>query len=365
MTGSLWAPPRIADRASGRDNNFNLLRILAAVGVLVSHAYPLSLGPDAVAPLEGLLHGISLGTLGVMMFFSISGFFITRSFAQQKSLTGFFRARALRLFPALVVVLAITVLVAGFFLTKATPEDFWRAVPSYYLHNVTLLSQRYDLPGVFETNPYGNAINGSLWTLTYEVMCYLGVVLCGLAGFLARPRQFALVLLVFATACIATAIHPLHPRIASLMMLGLPFAVGMAFWVWRQMIPLSGPLALLALTVTAVVGVIPALAALFEPVFVLALAYRVFVIGYVKSPLLARYNRVGDYSYGTYVYAFPIQQMLAASGVVDPLANMAWALPATLFCAILSWHLIEAPAMQTKARMKAKKVLEKHNCPVP
>lgn len=342
MTGSIWAAPLIADRASGRDNNFNLLRILAALGVLVSHAYPISLGPGAAQPLSGVLSGITLGSVSVMAFFSISGFFITRSFAGRSSLARFFQARILRLFPALAVVLAVTVLVAGMFLTKASQPQFWAAVPEYYLRNISLVSLKYDLPGVFETNVYGPAINGSLWTLNYEVFCYLGVVLCGLMGLLSRPSYFVLVLLPFVGLYVTGILYPLHPRIDGMMTLGLPFAIGMSFWIWRRMIPLSVPLALLGLGLAVLGRETP----LFEPLLTLFLSYFIFVIGYASNTALQGYNQLGDYSYGTYVYAFPIQQFVASIGVVSPLSNMALALPATLMCAILSWHFVELPAMR-------------------
>ena len=346
MTRSLWTPPRIADRASGRDNNFNFLRILAATGVLISHAYPISLGAEAAEPLSVFLGDVTLGTVSVMIFFSISGFFITRSFAGRRSLGQFMQARALRLFPALIVVLIVTVLVSGLWLTTAAPNEFWRAVPEYVLRNVTLFLPLYNLPGVFGANPYGPAINGSLWTLSYEVLCYLGVVLAGLAGLLTRPRVFAVALLGFAAVYGLDMGHPLHPRIDNLLRLGLPFVIGMAFWVWRRVIPLSVPVALILLAF----AYLARQTAMIEPILALVLAYAVFVIGYAKTPMLAAYNRLGDYSYGTYVYAFPIQQMLAWFGIVDPLANIALALPATLCCAILSWHLIEAPAMRLKVK---------------
>jgi peptidoglycan/LPS O-acetylase OafA/YrhL len=344
VIASLRAAPRIADRASGRDNNFNLLRILAATGVLISHAYPISLGPETAEPLSALLGGVTLGTVSVMIFFSISGFFITRSFAGRRSLMQFIRARALRLFPALIVVLIVTVLVSGLWLTLAAPGVFWAAVPDYLLRNVTLFAPLYDLPGMFAANPYGTPINGSLWTLNYEVLCYLGVVLAGLAGLLTRPWFFACALVGFAAAYGLNMVHPLHPRIDSLLRLGLPFAIGMAFWVWRQRVPLSVPLALILLAIVYLTRQ----TAMTEPVLALALAYGVFVIGYADIPILAAYNRLGDYSYGTYVYAFPIQQMLAGFGVVAPLANMALALPLTGICAVLSWHLVEAPALRHK-----------------
>lgn len=335
----------IADRAAGRDNHFNLLRMIAATGVLVSHAYPISLGGRVDEPLEGLLHGLSLGTLCVMVFFAISGFFIARSFDNRSDLSAFLLARGLRLFPALAVVLGVTIL-AGAVLTTAPAGTYWAAAPDYFLRNVTLFFLQYELPGVFEANPFGGAINGSLWTLSYEVLCYLGVVVCGVLGLLSRPRLFAVALVCFAILYGISMATDLHVRLERLLRLGLPFAVGVAIWVWRDHVPVSIPLALAGLAVAAAFWWTP----VFLPVFVVALSYAVIVIGYVQIPGALSYNRLGDYSYGTYVYAFPLQQLVAWLGVTDPLANIALALPATLVMAALSWHLVEAPALRWKRR---------------
>jgi peptidoglycan/LPS O-acetylase OafA/YrhL len=321
------------------------LRIIAALAVLVSHTALITQGPDAAEPLSAQLGGITLGTLSVMMFFSISGFFITRSFAGRSSLARFVQARCLRLFPALIVVTALTVLVSWLWLTTASSSEFWPEARNFFVRNVTLFFLSYDLPGVFTQNIYGTTINSSLWTLNYEVMCYMGVAICGMLG-LTRPGYFVPVLLVFAAVFGVNSIYPLIPRVDNLITLGLPFIIGMSFWVWRKVIPLSGILALLLLAATYLCRE----TLLFRPILVLALSYTVFVIGYAKVPVLAAYNRLGDYSYGTYVYAFPIQQMLASFGIVTPLANMALALPLTLTCAVLSWHLVEGPAMRLKGK---------------
>lgn len=334
---------------TGRDNNFNLLRMLAAAGVLVSHAYPLSLGAGAKEPLARFLDGMSLGSVSVLVFFSISGFFITKSFVFSTSWKRFLAARALRLFPALFVVLAVTVLVAGLFLTAADQAAFWNAVPGYMLRNLTLFKLDYSLPGVFEGNPYGTAINGSLWTLFYEVVCYAGVFVAGLLGVLRRPRLFALCLGIAVVLCLVMPYLPTHPRFQALARLALPFAIGAGFFVWRNVIPLSMPLVFgLGLLAWVVQG-----SGAFQSVFVLALSYGVFVLGYRPSTFFQRYNRLGDYSYGTYIYAFPVQQLVASSGVSDPLVNIALALPVTLFCAVLSWHLVERVALEFKPRAAA------------
>jgi peptidoglycan/LPS O-acetylase OafA/YrhL len=318
--------------------------MLAATGVLVSHAYPISLGPGAPEPLSNLLGGITLGTVCVMVFFSISGFFITRSFDQKHSLTGFLWARALRLFPALAVVLIVTVVVSAVFLTVAPPQVFWPAAGEYLLRNLFLFFPKYPLPGVFETNPYGPAINGSLWTLSYEVLCYLGVVICGVLGLLGRRAAFAAVLGLFLVLYAITEAMPFHARIENLARLGLPFAIGMSFWVWRAFIPLSWPLVGIALVAAVLLRPTP----LFGFALTLALAYGVFVLGYARTAIFGGYTRLGDYSYGTYVYAFPLQQLVASFGVVSPIANMTLTLLAVLPCAVMSWTFVEAPALRLR-----------------
>ncbi|PJE33890.1 acyltransferase, partial [Pseudooceanicola lipolyticus] len=228
-------PPglRFGDRAAGRENNFNLIRMCAASGVLVSHAWPISRGPGAVEPLQAQLHGLTLGTVCVYIFFAISGFFITKSFERSASIARFLLARALRLFPALVVVLGLTVL-AGLWLTRAPAATYLAAVPEYLIRNLTLFRLQYALPGVFEANPYGPAINGSLWTLNYEVLCYLGVFLVGIAGLLRAPRGVAVVFVAVVALCLAVPLLPAHPRLVKLLDLGLPFALGAAAYIWRD-----------------------------------------------------------------------------------------------------------------------------------
>jgi peptidoglycan/LPS O-acetylase OafA/YrhL len=334
--------PRIIDRADGRDNNFNLIRMLAATGVLVSHSYPISLGPNTPEPLSDILAGTTLGMICVMVFFSISGFFISRSFEKRRSLKDFLQARALRLFPALTIVLAVTVAVSAVFLTSALPKVFWLGASEYFIRNLLLFFPKYPLPGVFEANPFGPAINGSLWTLNYEVICYLGVVLLGILGLLGRPAAFAVCLTLFLVLYALAQVQPLHSRFENLAQLGLPFSIGMSFWVWRKVIPLSWPLAGAALVVAALLGPTP----IFNFALVLALTYGIFVLGYTRLRPIEGYNRLGDFSYGTYIYSFPLQQLVASFGVVSPLENMALAFPAVLICAILSWNFVEKPAIR-------------------
>ena len=293
---------------AGRDNNFNLIRMLAATGVLVSHAWPLSLGPQAVQPLQGVL-GLSLGTLCVQVFFAISGYFITQSFDRRASVAGFLRARALRLFPALLGVLLVSVL-AGALLTTATMADYGPDALGYVWRNLGLFRPQYPLAGVFADNPNGDAVNGSLWTLQYEVRCYLAVLLLGVTRLLRAPVLAALVLLLAVMASggagggVRSEDPPCH-------------RAWPALCTWRAV--LSEPASPAAAVVAgggagaggragagqrAVAGRPDIGAGLWG-----LLAGRA-AVGLVD----AHYNRLGDYSYGLYLYAFPVQQLVASLG---------------------------------------------------
>lgn len=340
----------LGDLARGRDNNFNLIRAIAATAVLVSHAWPISLGPGTPEPLSAWT-GASLGTMSVYVFFAISGFLIAASFDRTRSPRAFLAARGLRLFPGLFVSLVLVAFVMGPLVTTLAPADYLThpGTLAFVPRNMALVSNVYTLPGVFETNPYAT-VEGSIWTLVHEVVCYMGVLAIGLLGAFRRPRLMAACLGAYAAGYLAYAGLglDLHPKITALHRLSLPFALGTLFYVLRHRLPLSiwGVAGLAALAAglkgTAVAG----------PALILALAYGTFWLAYVPRGAILGYNRLGDYSYGIYIYAFPLQGLVVwLWGPMAPLTNIALALPLTLALSILSWHLIESPALALRHRL--------------
>ena len=344
---------KLGDVCGGRDNNFNLIRMVAASAVLVSHAFPISLGAGTPEPLETLL-GRSLGSISVLVFFAISGFLIARSFDRSPRLSDWLAARIMRLFPGLAVVLLLTAFVLGPLVSVLPPAVYFRdpAVGTYVLRNIVLVSQQYGLPGVFETLPLPVAINGSLWTLFYEVLCYGGVMLAGLAGALYRPRRaiwgFAGLLVLYVILSLPWVASAMHPKVLLLHRLALPFAIGTALYVWRDRVPLGWGWAVGLGMATAVLHD----TALFSEAFAIWLAYTVFVLAYLPGGPIRRYNDFGDYSYGIYIYAFPVQQtVMHLFGPMTPLENMAIGFPVTLVCAVLSWRLVEKPGLAARHRL--------------
>lgn len=350
MTGA-----RLADLAAGRDNNLNLIRMVAATAVLVSHAWPLALGAGTPEPLFRET-GHALGTLAVFVFFAISGFLITASFDRSRDAGAFLAARSLRLFPALFVSVMLVAFVMGPAVTTLPVAEYLShpGTLAFVPRNMALVSPAYYLPGVFETNPYP-AVEGSIWTLVHEVACYLGVLAAGLAGAFATRRRLLAALLCFAVAWIAYQAlgGGLHPKVDALHRLSLPFAIGAAFYVLRDRIPLSAGIAAALAAVAVALAVLGAPWPVGYAATLLTLSYAVFWIAYVPRGPILGYNRIGDYSYGIYIYAFPIQGLVVwIWGPMTPWENIALALPFTLVLAILSWHLVEAPALALRHRLR-------------
>ena len=280
---------RLADLAHGRNNNLNLIRAVAAVSVCVSHAYPISTGGGAAEPLDGLL-GRSLGSLAVMVFFAISGFLITRSFDRGRSLSHWVNSRGLRLFPGLFVVLLLTVTFLGPVFTSMPLGVYLSSSETltYLPRNLSLAFLQYPLPGVFETNPYGSAINGSLWSLFHEVLCYGGVLIAGLFGVFSRPKLAAILFLGYALAYILSApgltgIH-LPDRAQTFRELSLPFSLGAAAYVWRDRLPLG----YLPIFAGAAVFALVRSTAVFDTALAIWVCYTVLCLAYLPNGAIRR-----------------------------------------------------------------------------
>lgn len=343
--------PTLESHLRGRDNNLNAIRMIAASMVLVSHAYPLTLGKAAIEPLQRVT-GEPLGHYSVALFFGISGLLIARSFERRLSMVHFAVSRVMRLFPALFFVLSLTV-AAGAVFTRLPTIDYiadprtWSYVPS----NLTLAKLQYSLPGVFEDNPFGTEINGSLWTLIFEVGCYVGVVALGLVGGLRKPSlalasMVAIILFHVGSPWLhdrmGSELRPIPHIVLQFADLTYPFMLGTFAYVWRDRLRLSGWAALVLWL--PVMFISPG--ALMESWIVLALIYSAFWVGFVPKGKLLAYNKLGDYSYGVYIYAFPVQQALVhVMPDMTTQANIAWAFPITLLGAVASWMLVERRAI--------------------
>jgi peptidoglycan/LPS O-acetylase OafA/YrhL len=341
--------PRLAALAHGRANNFQLIRLASAVGVVLFHSYALT-NHWTDEPLWQHVPELNFGVLGVSCFFVISGFLVTQSWLARGKILPFVSARVLRIYPALFAAVALTILLAG-----ASSQVGWGAFLThpqtleYVAHVAPAWEMQFRLPGAFAGNPM-SGVNGSLWTLPVELRLYVAVLIAGLLGILARRQLLALLFL----AIVALFMSPIEwfalPGVDKVVKdLVVLFALGSLAWAWRDAIPVSLALAAAVVLLLAINPIELARGVLFAPL----LAYLVFVAAYHPRLQWPAFNRTGDYSYGVYVYSFPIQQTLVERVPgIDPLPLFALALAATFFVAVLSWHWIERPALGLKSRFR-------------
>ena len=354
----LGATRNLGHRSLSRDNNFDLLRLIAAALVLVSHSFPLS---GHVEPSSTVL-GTTLGGLGVTIFFAISGFLVARSWFRQPKLKVFVLKRTLRIMPGLMVAAALTAFVMGTFFTHLGASEYLSSsgTYAYIAKNWTLLSTNLYLPGVFEDNVYPDAVNGSLWTLPLEACAYATLAALAFVRVLHRPRAM---IGVIAVSLVATSPYMgLHPSNASVggidgskielsMQLVATFLMGATLFLYRDRVLLHPPLFVVVVAAFLLTGG----SDLHVTASILTVPYIVLFLAYWQPSVIARrLTRHGDVSYGMYIYAFPIQQSVAAAwtGTVPVIAMFALAFPITYAVAFASWQVVERPALRLKRRHK-------------
>lgn len=321
-------------------NNFDALRFLAALGVVLSHAYPVTYGSNAHEFLSVLSGGqTTLGEISVMIFFVISGFLITQSFERSISIIDYIVNRILRIVPGLVVVVMFTGLLLGPMVTTNSTEDYLSNPITYrYLGNALIYNVVQRLPGVFEHNSYPMAVNGSLWTLSYEFTCYTSVATIGLA--LRKAWLSAVLMLIFTLASIF--ITWISPKL--FVMLAGYFLAGSLFYLLRKHIPLDSRLFFVSLSI---LGLTLFFKHGFNSTIYLFGTYSIIYLAYLPALHMQDFSRYGDFSYGVYIYAFPIQQVFATYAT-SPQSNFLASTPLILLCAIFSWYMIEKPALSRK-----------------
>ncbi|MEP7156444.1 MAG: acyltransferase [Betaproteobacteria bacterium] len=345
--------PTAALIAGHRDNNFDILRIFAAALVIMAHSWALTGTPGE--PIATLGLGVpDGGTLGVWIFFTISGYLVSRSFVQRDNLFAFIEARLLRIYPAFVACLLFGLLV-GLAVTPMPWRDYWAhpQTQDYLLSNL-VYDLRYRLPGVFTSNPLPNAVNGSIWSLPAETMMYVLVALMGTLTLLRRTWAAAVTLIGLLT--IATldpdAVMQIHfIDTSSLTPTISCFLLGMLLFALRERVPLHGGV------VIALMAAILLLKQYQPPgrmLVCVTVAYTALWLALHRRVRLPVPDRIGDISYGLYLYAYPIQQTLVwlMPGVRPPVLFAA-AFAVTSVVAWVSWHLLEKKALKLKGRISS------------
>ena len=344
---------RLASFTHGRANNFNLIRILAALAVLISHSFALAIGSSYAEPFK-LSLGMTMGSMAVDIFFITSGFLVTGSLFNRQSAIEFFWARVLRIIPGLFLMVILTVFIVGVCFTTHSLSDYLTDKNTYIflIKNITIVtnisaSWNSSLPGVFLENPYKSAVNGSLWTLPYEISMYSLLVFLWITFNSFDKLKLILIALAVGALVYIVYEHFYHYAEIRFVKLFFMFFSGASYYVLRRHIKISRLLFYLFLALLILSASINK--DIFFIVYTLTIAYILFYFVYIPSGMIRKYNLLGDYSYGVYIYAFTVQQCIAALiPGVSVFVMLLLSSIATFILAILSWHLVESRALMLK-----------------
>jgi len=318
-------------------NNFDFLRLLAATVVLLAHQFAL-LGIYVQPPLANF----SWAGLAVAIFFVISGYLVSHSWQKEPILWIFAAKRLLRLIPGLAFTTIFTVFCIGPLATNLTLREYFADGGTWnYLKNI-YLNLHSVLPGVFLDNPYPKAVNASMWTLPIEANWYEALAVLGLLGVL--KSRFVLIVAISACIYLSETRYSINTgsNLSWFIHYGIFFLSGALLSIIRISLKLVGLLAIASL-IAGYLGYSNLAVIILLPIAVIS-------FGTSSFPIISNLYKLGDLSYGTYLFAFPIQQTLVLFwGQNLSLHALACiSILVTYILAYISWRFVELPALRLK-----------------
>lgn len=361
---------RLAEH-DGVGPGFDAVRIALALSVLFTHTSLLRpAAPEAaLAPVLPFvpLQQWAFDFAPLPLFFALSGFLVAGS-AERLSLGQFMINRGLRILPALSVEIVLSALVLGPLLTVyGLWQYFTDPLFARYFLNI-IGNIHYELPGVFLANPNPGIVNGSLWTVPHEITCYALLMLCIVTG-LYRSRALMLLLTlglfgvsmaIFLCGKLGIAL-PYHDKLTYLFVtrgaarLVPLFLLGIVFYQYRDRIPYRFAYALSGAVLYVVMVAFGSPDWVANPIFSFVTApIFAYVVNYagLSEKLVFKPLSRGDYSYGIYLYGFPLQQAMIQTmpWIDDRAAFFALSIAAASTMAIFSWHVIEKPVLRLRRK---------------
>ena len=326
-------------------NNFNLLRLIFATMVIVSHAPELQDGNRNHEILTNIFNTISLGELAVDSFFILSGFLIVKSWDQRPSFQTFFMARILRICPGYLVASMICALIIGpIFGANNYLSSF--DIPKF-MASILKLSAPIT-PEIFIGSHYPRA-NASLWSIHYEFICYMLVLGLGLLG-VVKNRSMWLLITVFFMAIYAlsktNAIPITNISINLFVRCSMAFMTGGCFYLFRNMIVWNRGISTLSFLILLPLMLVQSTAEIAVAIF-----WGYLIVFYaIAGKQLLDFRKLPDISYGVYLYAFPINKIiLYYTPNINVYLSMLIVLFSSIIAGLFSWYLIERPFMALKS----------------
>jgi peptidoglycan/LPS O-acetylase OafA/YrhL len=332
--------------ADGRPAGFDYMRLVLASSVILHHAFTVTAGMGHGQEIWDSPDRAVIGLI-LPLFFALSGFLVAGSLERTRSIVGFLGMRVIRLVPALAVEVTLSALILGPLLTTVSLAAYFGS-PTFQAYFLNMIGEiHYYLPGVFLHNPSGRAVNSQLWTIPFELQCYVALAGLALLGLAARTRILAAALIALQVG-VAIWLAVEQPDgstvIPGEVMTGC-FLAGVLLYKLRRWIPVRADLFWLCLVGTMGLILLP-----YGYYFIcLPAAYVTVYLG-TMNPKRTWVVASGDYSYGLYLYGYPLQQALTSLGrwSWNPWIDVALVYPVAFLLALASWRLVEKPALGLK-----------------
>lgn len=364
-TEKLKQEQTLQERYDRKNNTFDYIRIILALFVIVAHSYPIFFGIGASDVITSkVLRTESLGGIAVIGFFILSGFMITQSILHCKNMKEFILKRIVRIFPALIVMLLLTVFVLGPMVYQGNIVDYFKnaSVWKYLGQNINLFANTaYSIEGVFPNNPYPGAINGSLWTLKHEFILYIVLIVLSMCTVLKNKKaMLALTGVSILTYVLSIPLKPVLGclthigvimEISQFVKLAMYFFIGASIYLYKDKIKMSFPYFVFAVIILFTGMCLN----VTKYALIITMPYIIMYLGTFKFSKNFL-GKIGDFSYGLYIYAFPIQQLLVFY-FKNNLTIWTYMLSATVVTsifAILSTVLIDNNTKKLKKKISAK-----------
>lgn len=325
---------KLGDKINIKSSNINLLRFLCAIAVIISHSHAITLGQDDFVSkyTDGQC---GLGKIAVSVFFFLSGLYVAKSLEKTKSINTFLKKRCIRIFPQLWIVVGSTIII-GIFLTTRSIYEYLICPKTYmYLLNAILIPV-HNLPGVFENLPY-STVNGALWTMPVEFVCYIGLALIALLSNNKKVKNIKIKIEIFGFVVLFIFSIILQLRGTSNVLFSaidpmVIFFEGVLFYEYRNNIKLNVFIAILLLIILVLLGKTP----FFNIGLILILPY--IIIGIALGLPQIKWNcRLFMISYEMYLIGWPIQQIIRMNiNDISPFENWLFTLPIDI---CLAWLL--------------------------
>ena len=301
----------LANNMRGISSNVNICRFIAALLVIICHAYPLTQNNNDY--LYRYTNGqCNWGGMAIVVLFFFSGLYVTKSMMRHPGVGEYIKARCIRIFPPLVLTVLLCTFVLGPIVTTLSAGEYF-TTPSTYLYLLNgIMLPVHNLPGVFANSVYAATVNGPLWTMPIEFACYIALIIFYkiYEKFGKKNWILAAIAVVIGVGCVAlyffvTNYMPGATILISAIRPSIAFFVGVAHYIFKDRIVLDYRLGLLAIVLVALAGMTP----FFSAALVLLLPYGVISLA-LGTKQICKGVKLFDLSYEMYLVGWPIQQVL-------------------------------------------------------